>query len=186
MANKGKPGKPRSNKKPPKFNSYWIWAGIILIFLGINFFGNGGFGEPKEISPSEFETYLKEGDVKKVEIVHHKTANVFLTDEAKDDSEHKNTEQRDFLPGGNTPDYTFELGDLQNFENKFERIVKENELDTIKTYKNPTNFWGDVLPLLIPFGIILLIWIFIMRRMSGAGGGGPGGQIFNIGKSKAK
>lgn len=186
MATNSKSGKPKSNKKPPKFNSYWIWAGIILIFLGINFFGGSGFGDPETISPSEFKKYLKEGDVKKVEVVHHKTANVFLTNEAKDASEHNDADNNGFLPGEDSADYTFELGDLQNFENEFETIVKDNGLSTIKTYTNPTNIWSDILPLLIPFGIILLIWIFIMRRMSGGGGGGPGGQIFNIGKSKAK
>lgn len=186
MATNKKSGKPDSNKKTPKFNSYWIWAGIILIFLGIQFFGDGGFGDPETITPSKYEEYLKEGDIDKVEIVHQKTANIYLTDEAKEDSEHQDSESQSFLPSEKSPDYTFELGDLQNFENKFEKIVEESDLGTIKTYKNPSNIWGDILPLLIPFGIILLIWIFIMRRMSGGGGGGPGGQIFNIGKSKAK
>ncbi len=172
--------------KPPKFNSYWILAGIVLIFLGINFFGEGGFGEPKTISPSTYEKYLRDGDIKKIEIIHHKTANVYLTAAAKKKSEHKSTESNGFLPSADTPDYTFELGDLSNFEDKFDETVQKYDLDTEKTYKNPTNIWGDILPLLIPFGIILLIWIFIMRRMSGGAGGGPGSQIFNIGKSKAK
>ncbi|HLS30573.1 MAG TPA: ATP-dependent zinc metalloprotease FtsH [Flavobacteriaceae bacterium] len=181
--NSGKPKKPSG--KTPKFNSYWIFLGIILLFLGINFFGEGGFGEPETISPSQFEKYLAEGSVKKVEIVHHKTANVFLTDKAHESPEHQQ-EERGFLPSGDTPDYTFELGDLQNFENRVDEIISSENLDTVVTYKNPTNFWGDLLPFLIPLGLFLLIWIFIMRRMSGAAGGGPGGQIFNIGKSKAK
>ena len=47
------------------------------------------------------------------------------------------------------------------------------------------NIWGDIIISMLPFIVIIAIWIFIMRRMS-AGGGGAGGQIFNIGKSKAK
>lgn len=178
--------KPESNGKRPKFNSYWIWAGIILIFLGIQFFGGGGFGEPEEINPGQFEKYLKEGDIKKVEVVNHKTANVYLTDAARDKSEHKDAEDDGFIPGSDSADYSFELGDLQNFEDKFEKIKGDNDLDTVKSYKTSNNIWSDILPLLIPFGLILLIWIFIMRRMSGGSGGGPGSQIFNIGKSKAK
>lgn len=172
--------------KSPKFNSYWIFIGIILLFLGINFFNEGGFGEPETISPSKFETYLKEGDVKRVEIIHHKTAHVFLTDKAKEGKGEKQAENKGFLPATDTPDYVFELGDLQNFENRFDQIVAENNLDAVRTYKNPTNFWGELLPFLIPLGLFFLIWIFIMRRMSGGAGGGPGSQIFNIGKSKAK
>lgn len=186
MASNKNTNKPPVNGKPPKFNSYWILAGIVLIFLGINFFGEGGFGEPQVISPTKYEEYLKDGDIKKIEIIHHKTANVYLTSKAKEKAEHKSSENRGFLPSAETPDYTFELGDLSNFEDKFDQTVKAYDLDTEKVYKNPTNIWGDILPLLIPFGIILLIWIFIMRRMSGGAGGGPGSQIFNIGKSKAK
>ena len=42
---------------------------------------------------------------------------------------------------------------------------------------------GDALGWIFPLVIMIAIWMFFMRRMSG--GGGPGGQIFNIGKSKA-
>ena len=45
---------------------------------------------------------------------------------------------------------------------------------------------SEILISLLPFVIIIGIWIFIMKRMSGGAGGGAGGQIFNIGKSKAK
>src|SRR5699024_2397551 len=167
MATNRKPGKPGPNKKRPKFNSYWIWAGIILIFLGIQFFGGGGFGETTTITPDQYEKYLKDGDIKKVEILHHKTAHIYLTDKAKEKPEHKKAESHELLPSADSPDYSFELGDLSNFENKFDEIKQKYDLDTVKTYKNPSNIWSDILPLLIPFGIILLIWIFIMRRMSG-------------------
>jgi len=187
MATNRNSGKPKPNGKAPKFNSYWIFLGIILLFLGINFFGEGGFGEPKTITPAQFEKYLEAGDVEKVEIIHQKTAHVFLTKDAKESEDHKQPETREFLPSANSPDYTFELGDLQNFENKVDEIIAANDaINTEIYYKNPTNFWGDLLPFLIPLGLFFLIWMFIMRRMSGAAGGGPGGQIFNIGKSKAK
>src|SRR5690625_219088 len=187
MATNRNSGKPKPNGKAPKFNSYWIFLGIILLFLGINFFGEGGFGEPKTITPAQFEKYLEAGDVEKVEIIHQKTAHVFLTKDAKESEDHKQPETREFLPSANSPDYTFELGDLQNFENKVDEIIAANDaINTEIYYKNPTNFWGDLLPFLIPLGLFFLIWIFIMRRMSGGAGGGPGGQIFNIGKSKAK
>jgi ATP-dependent metalloprotease FtsH len=48
------------------------------------------------------------------------------------------------------------------------------------------NRWMDVILGFLPIIIIIGVWIFLMRRMSGGGAGGPGGQIFNIGKSKAK
>ncbi len=186
--NKAKPaGKNSQEPKKPKFSPYWIYAGIILIFLGIQFFAGGGFNEPSKTNPAEFETYLENGDVKRVVIVNRKMAQVFLTDEAKAKDTHSKTEDSKFLPAAGTPDYTFEFGDLQNFENMISDAKKNNSISTVVTYKTESNVWGDILLTLLPFVLIIGIWIFIMRRMSGAGGGGgPGGQIFNIGKSKAK
>jgi len=59
-------------------------------------------------------------------------------------------------------------------------------LSTELNFKTETNAFGDILLSIIPFVLIIAVWIFIMRRMSGGGGPGGGGQIFNIGKSKAK
>jgi len=52
-------------------------------------------------------------------------------------------------------------------------------------YVEEDNFGKDILGWIIFFGIMIAVWSFIMRRVSG-GGGGAGGQIFNIGKSKAQ
>lgn len=172
--------------KKPKFSAYWIYAAIIIIFLGINFFGGGGFNEPAKTNPAEFETYLKNGDVDKVVIVNRNQAQVFLTEEAKAKDIHKKTQDKELFASGETPAYTFEFGDLQNFENKIQEIKSEYNLGTIVTYSTQSNVWGDILLTLLPFILIIGIWIFIMRKMSAGGGGGPGSQIFNIGKSKAK
>ncbi|MFN5888668.1 MAG: ATP-dependent zinc metalloprotease FtsH, partial [Flavobacteriales bacterium] len=48
------------------------------------------------------------------------------------------------------------------------------------------DYVGTIFWYLLPFGIIFLIWFFVMRRMTGGSGGGGGGQIFNIGKSRAQ
>lgn len=63
---------------------------------------------------------------------------------------------------------------------------KENNLDTIVDFDTESNILGDLLLSLLPFALIIGIWIYLMRRMSSGAGGGAGGQIFNIGKSKAK
>ncbi|MGO3708013.1 MAG: ATP-dependent zinc metalloprotease FtsH [Mesonia hippocampi] len=181
---KNQPKKSPNNK--PKFSSYWIYIGIILIFLGIQFFGGSSFNEPKKTNLAQFEEFLKNGDIQKVVVVNKQTANVYLTKEAEALEKHKKPKESDFFPTGDTPDYTFELGDLQNFENSFDKIVAENSLKTIRTYDTQSNIWGSILIQALPIIIIVALWIFIMRRMSGGGAGGPGGQIFNIGKSKAK
>ena len=182
---KQKPNKKIEPKKP-KFSAYWIYGAIIIIFLGINFLGGSGFNEPAKTNPAEFESYLKDGDVKKVVIVNRNQARVYLTEEAKAKEIHKKTGEGELFATGDTPDYSFEFGDLQNFENKIQEVKKEYNLETFVTYDTQTNVWGEVFLTLLPFILIIGIWIFIMRKMSSGGGGGAGGQIFNIGKSKAK
>ncbi|MFO7718907.1 MAG: ATP-dependent zinc metalloprotease FtsH [Gillisia sp.] len=184
MANKEPNKKLEPNK--PKFNAYWIYAAIIVVFLGIQIFGGSGFNEPVKTNPAEFETYLRNGDVEKVLIVNRNQAKVFLTDEAKAQDTHRKATESEMFASGDGPAYSFEIGDLQNFENSIRDIKAEYNLDTIVTYDTQTNVWGDILLTLLPFVLIIGIWIFIMRKMSGGGGGGPGGQLFNIGKSKAK
>jgi len=172
--------------KKPKFSAYWIYGAIIIIFLGINFFGGSGFNEPAKTNPAEFENYLKDGDVKKVVVVNRNQAKVYLTEEAKAKDIHKKSEDGEIFATGDSPDYTFQIGDLQNFENNVEEIKSEYNLDTPVSFDVESNVLGEILLTLLPFILIIGIWIFIMRKMSSGGGGGPGGQLFNIGKSKAK
>jgi cell division protease FtsH len=193
MANNTKKSKPNQNSKPtgkgpnkPKFNSYWIYAGIIVLFIGVQLFSGGSFNKVANTSPSEFENFLRNGDVERL-IIYKNTriAEVYLTQDAKSKPEHSDVSENESF-GGQSPDYKFEFGDLQNFENKINQIKKENDIQLNPRYETKDNFWGDILIGLLPFIVIIGIWIFIMRRMSGGAGGGAGGQIFNIGKSKAK
>lgn len=181
-----KSGPKKMDPRKPKFNSWYIYIGIIILFFGVQLIGGGGFSKVAETSPNEFENFLKNGDIEKVVIIKNsRIAEVYLTSEAKNKVEHSALKDKDVFAGLN-PDYEFEFGDLQNFENKVNSIISEEGLETRVSFDTRTNFWGDFLVGLLPFVLIIGIWIFIMRRMSGGAGGGPGGQIFNIGKSKAK
>ncbi|MFV8224821.1 ATP-dependent zinc metalloprotease FtsH [Christiangramia aquimixticola] len=178
--------KKKLDPRKPKFSAYWIYAAIIIIFLGLNLFGDGGFSEPAKTNPAEFKEYLRTGDVKKVEIINRNQARVYLTDEAKQKEIHKKNIDPDLFPTGETPTYSFQFGDLQNFENDINEIKQESNLDTVITYDTSSDVIGDLFWALLPFILIIGVWIFIMRKMSSGAGGGAGGQIFNIGKSKAK
>ena len=178
------------DKKPKntKFNAYWIYGGAVVIILAINLFsGSLGASSGESSTPSQFFKYLKDGDVKKVEIVNKREALVYLTTQASSKDVHKNNKKKQFLPStSGEPNYKFEFGDVQLFQKQLEDTINQEDLDTVLNFKTETNAWGDILSSLIPFILIIGVWIFIMRRMSGGGAGGGGGQIFNIGKSKAK
>ncbi len=174
--------------KKPKFNTWWIYGLIAILLIGFQFFGSGNFANTKKASTSELQEYLRNGDIRKILVITNtRQAKIFLTEEALNKEVHKVVADQPFsLTAGATPQYIVNYGDQQNFENEINEIKKENNLDTELTYDQESNVLTELLLTLLPFVLIIGIWIYLMRRMSGGAGGGAGGQIFNIGKSKAK
>tara|TARA_B100001109_G_scaffold81443_1_gene66506 strand:+ start:145 stop:2067 length:1923 start_codon:yes stop_codon:yes gene_type:complete len=172
----------KKQQKQPQFNGYWIFGSIILIFLLLNVFSGNDGQTGKQISLFEFEEYAKAGDIEMVEIVNKRNVNVYLTRDAKLKDIHKKYSKSSFL--GTQPNYNFKTNDASELEKQIQEFNKS--LPTKIQNKNEDGgIWGDIFVSMLPFIIIIAIWIFIMRRMS-SGGAGAGGQIFNIGKSKAK
>lgn len=174
--------------KKPKFSPYWIYGILIAVFLGFQLFSSGGYQDGNLTTPSDFFTYLEDGDVEKVTIVKNtRVAKIYLTKDAESKEIHKTSKPQTFIPSATRlPNYRFEFGDLQNFENKLNESTKDLADKPVITFDTETNDWGNLLMGILPFILLIGVWIFIMRRMSGGAGGGAGGQIFNIGKSKAK
>ncbi|MCB4800226.1 ATP-dependent zinc metalloprotease FtsH [Neotamlana laminarinivorans] len=172
-----------SKDKKPKFSPYWIYGILIALFIGYQVISGSNYQNEQTITPSEFFKYVEDGDVDKVVVVNRKIATVYLTKEAESKDIHKNSIPQTFLPTANKlPNYKFEVGNLENFEDDLKAINKYN----IYSLKTDENYWGDFLIGILPFILLIGVWFFIMRRMSGGAAGGAGGQIFNIGKSKAK
>ena len=176
------------NKNKLKFNSYWVYAIIITILLGMSMFGgDNSWQSVSKTNISDFERFLNEGDVEEIIVVNQKLAKVTLNSYGLEKNVHKNVKSKNILGQENKsgPHYEFEVGNLELFQRKLEQaedkgIAFRYEFMTIE------NRWLDVVFGFLPIIIIIGVWIFLMRRMSGGGAGGPGGQIFNIGKSKAK
>ena len=176
----------KNNKKNPKVNPYWVYGGVIFLFIIFQTFSGGlASNEVNKISQKKFFEYVSMGDIEKIDIVNKREVKVYLTDEASSQDVHKGSLNPYFSLSGRSANYKFELGDLQNFENSLKKKEDENNLTIDINYVTEQNIWGDLLLSMLPFVIIIGIWIFIMRKMS-SGGSGGGGQIFNIGKSKAK
>jgi len=181
----------KENKTPPKkprFSSWWIYGLIAILLIGFQFFGSGNLSSTRKTTTSELQEYLRNGDVAKILIITNtREAKVFLTEEAMGKEVHKDVADKPLFPStGTLPQYILDYGDLQNFENDIKKLKQENNLDTIVDYDTESNVFMELLFTILPFVLIIGIWIYLMRRMSGGAGGGAGGQIFNIGKSKAK
>lgn len=167
--------------KPPKFNFYWIYGGIFVLFLVYQFF-NAGDLSSKNLSQNEFKTILSDNDISRIEIVNKNIANIYIKKEAQDKERHK--KNKTSMYAGDSPMYSYSFGDLQNFEKELAAEKEAKQLDFDVKNVERTNFFEQIL-MYLPFIFLIGLWIYFMRRM--AGGGAPGGgQIFSIGKSKAK
>jgi cell division protease FtsH len=181
----------KEEKKPttPKFNIYWLYGAIIFALLAMSLFGgNDSWQSVSKTNISSFEKYLNAGDVSQVVVIRNKSSvRVTLTPDALSKSDHKDVIGKNLLGQDNSsgPHYQFEVGSLELFEEKLEK-ARANGVPFRLEFITVENRWADTLIGFLPIIIIIGVWIFLMRRMSGGAGGGAGGQIFNIGKSKAK
>lgn len=174
------PKKPANLPKNP-FNIYWLYAVIVVAILGINLLDFDG--TTKEINWLRFETQLlKNNDVAKLVVVNKEVCEVYLKPEALNKPEYKDIPKG---KGSTGPQFFFNIGSIDSFEKKLSdaqtEIAPENKVNVV--YETRKNWGGDFLWSILPFIVIVVIWVLIMRRMSGGGAGGS--QIFNIGKSKA-
>nr|MBF6608763.1 peptidase M41 [Flavobacterium sp.] len=179
----------KDNKDPNpnklKISPWLLYAGAILLFIIISVSSNSSsFSEPLKISPPKFDVLLDSAQVERVVVFNKTEGEVYLTKEALKDKRH-NVVAKDMLNRPNEgPHYIFDIGNDEIFQRKLEEAVAKGNLKDFKF--EPRNSWTEYFFTFLPFIIIIAIWIFIMRRMSGAGAPGGGGQLFNIGKSKAK
>ena len=176
-----------SNKSPNtpklKFSPYWIYGAIIIAIIAFNFLNSGGMSS-KKISKNEFFEILKDNDIKEIAVINKNIAEIYIKKDALKKQRHEKFVKSAFYRPG-TPLYEYNFGDLKYFEETVDKAKKDYELDLDFDNEDRQSIWEGIFGLL-PFILLIAIWLFFMRRMSGAGGAGGGGQIFSIGKSKAK
>lgn len=169
------------------FNWFFPIAIIaLLLFFGSNFLGGD---TAKTIDEDGFFREMQAGKVQNIIIYKDiEKADVFLTKEAKSAMVKTGKENNPFSALDMAPkaDYSVKYGDLQLFLQKFEQIKATNPaIKTAKDYGTGKSPFADILiSALIWIAILGLFYFLLFRKMGG--GGGPGGQIFSIGKSKAK
>lgn len=163
----------RNRSPKPNNNIYWIYIVVLAFFILVMYMVGNQTG-PEEISITKFETLNDEGLVERVEVINGTDVQVYLTPDGKKQMQ-KDQKDTDLQVNPNGPQYYMKRGSAEATDN----YLLENKIP--HTYAERTE-WGDVIQFLIPIGILVALWFFFMRRV---GAGGAGGQIFNIGKSKA-
>jgi AFG3 family protein len=163
----------------------WIILGLIAVILGVTWFTRSG--ELVQIQQNRFIDMVQRRDIKKLVLVkNEEQVEITLKPEALSNAAYRTELERSGPLGVNPngPHYKLKIGSIDKFQDNYEQIKKdiprEQQVDLQFEERNDytTMFFNWGLLFLLLFGFWML-----MRRMTG--GGGPGGQIFNIGKSKA-
>jgi len=181
--------------KPPKPNIMWFYAIIVVVLLVVATLLNTTTSNP--ITFQKFGEMLKQHDVDKV--VAYRSGDLFVAEvyikkESLNKQEYADA-KKDTRPlsmgSAEGPQYTFSDATYEGIKQSINNA--EKDFGFTEDQKIPVSIEAGHESLLsnwfvqciIMAVLLVAVWLFIMRRMSGGAGGGPGGQIFNIGKSKA-
>ncbi len=184
-------------KKKSPFNIYWIYALIGIAAIAINLFMSSNTSV--KVKSETFFTLADSSYVADVKLVNRQRVDFKITEEGREfiaanpekfGQLNKALEVPSKTKNAAQPIFQFDVADAGNFANNLDKVnerLKESNLKTVPLEPvEEVNYLGSIISFLLPILILVLIWVFIMRRMSGGAGGGAGGQIFNIGKSKAQ
>src|SRR5436190_8287592 len=181
----------RREKLPPRAPrpnyQIWIILGLVAVILGVSLFKQSG--ELVEIESSKFEDMVLSRDVKKVVLLKdEELVEITLKSEALQNAKYKQELERNSSPLGglnaNGPHYKMKIGSVDQFDRYYKELSERVPRDQRVNVKYEKS--NDITGVLVQWGLLFLLLLgfwMLMRRMTG--GGGPGGQIFNIGKSKA-
>ncbi len=167
-------------------NNYQIWVIISLLILifAITYFNRSN--SSIEITQPKFEKMLESHDVRSITIVNEHEVEVYLKEDALENAKYKEElSNRGFSPNSSGPQYRFKINKSDYFQKRLDDIQRgfpENKRIEYSIENDRNDFYGFLLNWGFLIAMGLGFW-FLMRRM--ASGGGPGGQIFNIGKSRA-
>lgn len=187
--NPGTENNPDKNARP-KFNSNWIFA--ILAFSIIIFqLLYGGKSVPKAQTRDLKEMILNR-DIERIVVINKEVAEIYLKKEAIESGRYPNLNRngnRGMGLGVPKPNYTYNIADISTFqpfilEEQKKAGYEEKEIIYPES-ETRHNYIGDILGWTLPFILLIFLWMYMMRRMSGGGAGGAGG-IFSVGKSRAQ
>lgn len=169
-----------AGKGPRKgLSFYWIYGIIGVMFLGMLFLGSGGEG--KQIQWAEFKDRIEAGEVERV-VFDGSRASVLLKESVRDSLYPSESDDALLKSVYQTSDFWLNVPAGDVYLEDIKNLSEEHDFAFVY---EPVNEWGQqIVMYVIFFALMIGVWMFLMRRLGGGGAGG--GQIFNIGKSKAQ
>ena len=169
----------------PRFSLLWVYGVIAALIVGYYLFNPSG-EQPVESNWTMVEPMVEAGDVEKILVVNKDQAQVFLKREsvAKYRSDSLDKRFRRLPESG--PQLIFTIGSVDSFREDLSAAESRSGASVPVEYTNRRDDWTSLLVNLLPWVLIIGVWIFIMRSMARGAGAGGGGGIMNVGKAKAQ
>lgn len=166
--------------KGPKIpvSSYWIYIIALASIIGIYFFSQDAV--VKKVGWSDFQKYTEQNYVEKIVVFNKK--NELQAYIRPDSAQH--IFQEGAAKMGKNPSIIVSIPSADKFSDFYDKVITNSSNKVDVSYETGSDF-TDILVGLLPFVLLIGLWIYIMRRMSGGGSGGSGG-VFSVGKSKAQ
>ncbi len=169
------------NGKPKmfRFNLYWMY-GLIFMMLIALYMTNDSSGS-KELGWTEFQKLAKDNVFEKMVVYNKKNLVEATVKNGKTDLVFKGDNSR----LGNSPKVFVKIPSADKFSDFYDNAVANDHIDTQVSFEEGDDTMWNFLVSFGPIILLIVVWIFLMRRMSGGAGGGPGG-VFSVGKAKAQ
>ena len=177
-----KDNQPKNNGNKPRlrFNFYWIYGIVFVALMGLYLMND--FSMSKELGWTDFQRFTADDAFSR--IVVHNRKNI-LEATVKSDFRDRIFTPREVQQLTTEPKVYVRIPSSDKFSDFYDKIVAEKHISTQVTYKESDDILWNILASVGPFVIIILLWLFLMRRMAGGGAGGAGG-VFSVGKARAQ
>ena len=170
--------KPKINVPRPSLS--WLYVIIALVF-GFLYFSSEDGSASKEITYTEFKEMVSKGYASKIIAYDDNTVDMFIKPENIVDVFGKDANKV-----GRSPSVNVKIGSMEALDKFLDEEQDSGNFTGSISYEKQTNYFGMIFWNIAPFLLLIGIWMFAMRRMSGGGGPGGAGSVFSVGKSKAQ
>lgn len=170
--------KPKINVPRPSLS--WLYVIIALVF-GFLYFSSEDGNASKEITYTEFKEMVSKGYASKIIAYDDNTVDMFIKPENIVDVFGKDANKV-----GRSPSVNVKIGSMEALDKFLDEEQDSGNFTGSISYEKQTNYFGMIFWNIAPFLLLIGIWMFAMRRMSGGGGPGGAGSVFSVGKSKAQ
>lgn len=170
--------KPKINVPRPSLS--WLYVIIALVF-GFLYFSSEDGSASKKITYTEFKEMVSKGYASKIIAYDDNTVDMFIKPENIVDVFGKDANKV-----GRSPSVNVKIGSMEALDKFLDEEQDSGNFTGSISYEKQTNYFGMIFWNIAPFLLLIGIWMFAMRRMSGGGGPGGAGSVFSVGKSKAQ